>query len=85
MDAYLTEKMKRDTEIGGRKLGQLSAVNRGPPKANRPVNREKGEYEVSGRELAPKLEEWDITGLPGADLLSESVRTNHFFLLNIAF
>uniref|UniRef100_A0A1D1XW14 Transcriptional adapter n=2 Tax=Anthurium amnicola TaxID=1678845 RepID=A0A1D1XW14_9ARAE len=102
-DAYLAEKAKKELENSGHKArdsSQVAASNKVLQRTNRPVNREKGEYDGSprhsvdnqkakvgggldtcGREFTSgstgqanvkPIEEWDIAGLPGADLLSES-------------
>ncbi|MQM03703.1 hypothetical protein Taro_036492 [Colocasia esculenta] len=103
-DAFLAEKARKELESSGQKSkesGQVAAGSKALQRSNRPVNREKTEYDGSPRHTVDNhkakgtsgldssgkgpisastgqisvksLEEWDITGLPGADLLSESV------------
>ncbi|XP_078430089.1 transcriptional adapter ADA2-like [Wolffia australiana] len=55
-ETYLADKAKREEDTGARK---------GLIKPNRPAIQDK-------EEPTPAWDEWDVTGLPGADLLSES-------------
>lgn len=72
---------QRTNRSVNREKGELDGSPRSAVDSHRA--RGGGGLDVGGRELTPgstgplgvKSEDWDITGLPGADLLSESVRT----------
>ena len=99
---YTEQKRKKELETSAQRLkeaGQIVASGKAVQKANRPMNREKGESDGSPRNnidnhklrggtgLEPggkdspisqastkSFDEWNITGLPGTELLSETVR-----------
>ncbi|XP_077216285.1 ADA2 2B isoform X2 [Tasmannia lanceolata] len=103
VEQYEAQKRKRESEANALKAkesGQLAASGKVPQRANRPMNKEKGESDGSPRSaidnhkikgptgsesggkdsystttvqaITKSLQEWEITGLPGAELLSET-------------
>ena len=113
--AYTEQKQKRELEASTQNSKENTQVLSGSKlvqKANRPLNKEKGENDGSlrntidnykikgatgldsggkdslstatGQISARSFDEWDITGLPGTELLSETVRPTFLFLLTLS-
>lgn len=81
-ERYIAQKRKNEAEESTRKLRRVNHLNGEPDNSLQGNALESSVLDSTGKDtttagqaISSSLDCWDITGFPGADLLSETVRT----------